>query len=122
MLLISRLAGVLANHRENGKEGEGYVAGSTDAAANFNPVVSFIMRLFAPPAVPGNRIAQALRTSARDLLVAASSPVEIWVARIPPKWDKENRTAWEALSLNRVLSGLVFRRVLPIPHEVRAKA
>jgi hypothetical protein len=80
------------------------------------------MSLLAPPAVPSNRIAQALRTTARDLLVAASSPVEIWVARIPAKWDKDNRTAWEALSLNRVLSGLVFRRGLPLPHEVRVKA
>src|SRR5947208_9070394 len=105
MLLISRLAGVLANHRENGKEGEGYVAGSTDAAANFNPVVSFIMRRFAPPAVPGNRIAQVLRTSARDLLVAASSPVEIWVARIRPRRDKENRTEGDAPPLYRSLGG-----------------
>jgi hypothetical protein len=92
--------------RENGKEGDGQVAGSTDAAANFDPVVSFIMSLLAPPAVPSNRIAQALRATGRDLLVAASSPVEIWVARIPAKWDKDNRTAWEALFLNRTCQDL----------------
>jgi hypothetical protein len=68
--------------------------------------VSFIMSLLAPPAVPSNRIAQALRATGRDLLVAASSPVEIWVARIPAKWDKDNRTAWEALFLNRTCQDL----------------
>jgi hypothetical protein len=52
--------------RENGKEGDGQVAGSTDAAATFDPVVSFIMSLLAPPAVPSNRIAQALRATGRD--------------------------------------------------------
>jgi len=51
-------------------------------------------------------ILQALRATGRDLLVAASSPVEIWVARIPAKWDKDNRTAWEALFLNRTCQDL----------------
>ena len=98
------------------------MTGPTDAASNGDPVVSFIMSLLAPPAVPSNRIAQALRTTARDLFLARGSPVEIWVARIPAKWDKDNRTAWEALSLNRLLSGSVFRRGLPLPHEIRMKA
>jgi hypothetical protein len=79
--------------RENGKEGKGQVARSTDTSANFNPVVSFIMSLFAPPAVPDNRIVQTLRTTAKDLFLAGGSPVENWVARIHTKWDKENRTA-----------------------------
>jgi hypothetical protein len=64
------------------------------------------MSLLTPPAVPSNRIAQALRTTARDLFLARGSPVEIWVARIPAKWDKDNRTAWEALSLNRTRQDL----------------
>jgi hypothetical protein len=48
--------------------------------------------------------------------------VQIWVARITAKWDKNNRTAWGALSLNRLLSGSVFRRGLPLPHETGMKA
>jgi hypothetical protein len=77
---------------------------------------------FAPPAVRSNRIAQTSRTTAGDRFLAGGSPVQIWVARITAKWDKNNRTAWEALSLNKLLSGSVFRRGLPLPHEIRMKA
>lgn len=107
---------------ENGKESEGQVAGSTDPSANSDPVVSFIMSLLASPAVPHNRIAQTLRTKARDLFLAGGSPIEMWVARISAKWDKDSRTAWEALALNRLLSGSAFRRGLPLPHEIKMKA
>jgi hypothetical protein len=108
--------------RENGKEGEGQMAGPTHASANFDPIVSLVMSLLAPPAVRNNRIAQTPRTTARDRFLAGGSPVQIWVARITAKWDKNNRTAWEALSLNRLLSGSAFRRGLPLPHEIRMKA
>ena len=98
------------------------MAGPTHASANFDPIVSLVMSLLAPPAVRSNRIAQTSRTTARDRFLAGGSPVQIWVARITAKWDKNNRTAWEALSLNRLLSGSVFRRGLPLPHEIRRKA
>jgi len=104
--------------RENVKEGEGQVAESTGAAVDFDPVVIFIMSLFASPTVPDNRIAQTLRTTAGNLFLAGSSPVENWVARILAKWDKENRTAWEALSQNGILRGCAFRRGLPLSHEL----
>ena len=107
---------------ENGKAGEGQMAGPTHASANFDPIVSLVMSLLAPPAVRSNRIAQTPRTTARDRFLAGGSPVQIWVARITAKWDKNNRTAWEALSLNRLLSGSVFRRGLPLPHEIRMKS
>jgi len=107
---------------ENGKAGEGQMAGPTHASANFDPIVSLVMSLLAPPAVRSNRIAQTPRTTARDRFLAGGSPVQIWVARITAKWDKNNRTAWEALSLNRLLSGSVFRRGLPLLHEIRMKA
>jgi hypothetical protein len=107
---------------ENGKAGEGQMAGPTHASANFDPIVSLVMSLLAPPAVRSNRIAQTPRTTAQDRFLAGGSPVQIWVARITAKWDKNNRTAWEALSLNRLLSGSVFRRGLPLPHEIRMKA
>ena len=107
---------------ENRKAGEGQMAGPTHASANFDPIVSLVMSLLAPPAVRSNRIAQTPRTTARDRFLAGGSPVQIWVARITAKWDKNNRTAWEALSLNRLLSGSVFRRGLPLLHEIRMKA
>src|SRR5262249_51209851 len=78
---------------ENGKAGEGQMAGPTHASANFDPIVSLVMSLLAPPAVRNNRIAQTPRTTARDRFLAAGSPVQIWVARITAKWDKNNRTA-----------------------------
>ena len=106
----------------NGKAGEGQMAGPTHASANFDPIVSLVMSLLAPPAVRSNRIAQTPRTTARDRFLAGGSPVQIWVARITAKWDKNNRTAWEALVLNRLLSGSLFSRGLPLPHEIRMKA
>ncbi len=107
---------------ENGKVAEGQMAGPTHASANFDPIVSLVMSLLAPPAVRNNRIAQTSRTTARDRFLAGGSPVQIWVAKITAKWDKNNRTASEALSLNRLLSGSVFRRGLPLPHEIRMQA
>jgi hypothetical protein len=106
---------------ENGKESKGQVAGSTDQSANSDPVVSFIMSLLASPAVPHNRIAQTLRTKARDLFLAGGSPIEMRVARISAKWDKDNRTAWEALALNDILRRYAFRRGLPPPKKLEGK-
>ena len=107
--------------RENAKNGKGQVAEATGAAVDFDPVVIFIMSLFASPTVPDNRIAQTLRTTAGNLFLAGSSPAENWVAGIHAKWDKENRTAWEALWLNGILPGSAFRRGLPLSHEIRMK-
>ena len=70
---------------ENGKAGEGQMAGPTHASANFDPIVSLVMSLLAPPAVRSNRIAQTPRTTAWDRFLAGGSPVQIWVARITAK-------------------------------------
>ena len=79
--------------RENGKESEGQFAEVTDTAPNLDPVVSLVMSLFTPPAVPDDRIAQALRTAANDLFRPAHGPVKVGLAMVGGKWDKENRTA-----------------------------
>ena len=42
--------------RESGEESESQFAEFTEAAAKLNPVVTLVMRLFAPPAVADNRI------------------------------------------------------------------
>ena len=104
---------------ENGKESEGQVAGSTNPSANSDPVVSFIMSLLASPAVPHNRIAQTLRTKARDLFLAGGSPIEMWVARISAKWDKDSRTAWEALALNESLQDLRSEEGFHFPTKLK---
>jgi hypothetical protein len=79
--------------RENGKESEGQFAEVTDTAPNLDPVVSLVMSLFTPPAVPDDRIAQALRTASNDLLGTSCCPVAAWLEMVRRKWDKENRTA-----------------------------
>ena len=71
-----------------------------------NPVVILVMRLFAPPSMADDRIAQTYETPANDL-VRTSRPVEPGLAITWRKWDKDNRTAWEALSLSRIFDGYV---------------
>jgi hypothetical protein len=73
---------------ENGKAGEGQMAGPTHASANFDPIVSLVMSLLAPPAVRSNRIAQTPRTTARDRFLAMryaetteSAPCSLLVGR-----------------------------------------
>src|SRR3984893_15796166 len=87
---------------EKRKKSKGESAGRADAAANLDPVVILVMGLLAPSAVADNRIAQALRTAANDLFRTSRRPVEGWVAIIRGKWDKQNRTAGEALSLSGI--------------------
>lgn len=95
---------------ETRKEGEGQPAQFADAAVHLDPVVTLVMRLFAPPAVTDYRIAQTLRTAAKNQLCAGRRPVQDRVAMIRTKWDKENRTAWEALPLSGPFQGSAPRR------------
>src|SRR5260370_42432956 len=41
---------------ENGKAGQGQMAGPTHASANFDPIVGLVITLLAPPAMLHNRI------------------------------------------------------------------
>jgi len=75
-----------------------------EPAAVLDPVVTVVMRLLAPPAMTDVRIAQTEGTPAKNRF-RTSRPVETWLAIIWRKWDKDNRTAWEALSLSRILDG-----------------
>jgi len=67
---------------ETRKEGEGQPAQFADAAVNLDPVVTLVMRLFAPPAMTDYRIAQTLRTAAKNQLCAGRRPVQDRVAMI----------------------------------------
>jgi hypothetical protein len=79
---------------ENGEESESCIAPRAQTATNPNPVVTLVMSLFPPSAMADDRIAQTLRTEANDRLGTSRRPVQVWVAIVPRKWDKENRIAW----------------------------
>jgi hypothetical protein len=73
---------------ENGKESESCIAPRAQTATNRNPVVTLVMSLFPPSAMPDDRIAQTLRTEANDRLGTSRCPVQVWVAIVPRKWIK----------------------------------
>ena len=72
-----------------------------------DPVVNVVMRLLAPPAMADDRVAQTQGTPARDRFRISCRPIETWLAIIRRKWDKDNRTAWEALAEQNL------RRIVP---------
>ena len=92
---------------ERGKETESMFAELAEPAVVLDPVVNVVMRLLAPPAMADDRMAQTQRTPARDRFRITRRPVETWLAIIRRKWDKDNRTAWEALTEQNL------RRIVP---------
>jgi hypothetical protein len=66
---------------ERGKESESRFAELADATVYPDPVVAVVMRLFAPPAMADNGIAQALGTAATDLprtsCLACNDPAKV---------------------------------------------
>ena len=62
-------------------------------ATVLDPVVTVVMRLFAPPTVADDRITQTERTPADKPVRRCYRPVESWLAMVRRKWDKGNRTA-----------------------------
>jgi hypothetical protein len=78
--------------REGRQEGERLAASLADAAANPDPIMVFVMRLFAAPAVTNDRVLEADRAPAQDDLRAGFGPIGFVIDPISGKWDKENRT------------------------------
>ena len=76
---------------ENGEERESQFAELAEATAVSDPVATVVMRLFAPPAVTDDRIAQTYGTLADELFRPCRHPVKCEVAMICRKWDNENR-------------------------------
>jgi hypothetical protein len=76
--------------REQREEGECPSTKRAKPPSDFNPVVVFIVRLFAPATVADNRIAFTQRTPAQQH-VAVVLPVGFGLARRGRKWDKNNR-------------------------------
>ena len=75
-----------------------------EPAVVLDPVVTLVVRLFAPAAMADDRIAQTEGTPAKDRFPGRRFPVETRLAIIRRKWDKDNRTAGR-LSLSRILDG-----------------
>jgi hypothetical protein len=78
---------------ESREKTDSYFTEFAEETAVLDPIMSVVMRLFAPPSVADERIAPTSPTAANDLF-STSRPVEAWLAMIRRKWDKENRTVW----------------------------
>ena len=81
---------VAIRRRERRQQRERLAANIAESAPNRNPIVVFVMGLFATAAVSDNRVAQTNRASADDL-GASLGPVGVEVVLRGRKWDKENR-------------------------------
>ena len=77
--------------RERGQEGERLAAEVTDASANLNPIMIFIVRLFLSATVTDNGVLTANRASAQDTFHTRLGPIASEVVLCSREWDKENR-------------------------------
>ena len=78
--------------REGRQEGKSRVAAIAEAAANPDPIVVFIMRLFAAAAMADDGVLGTNRAAAQDDSRAGLSPVGVKVVLGGRKWDKQNRS------------------------------
>ena len=81
--------------RTDGEKGEGFLATGTATAPDPDPIVVFIVRLFAAVSMADDRIALANRASPQDDFGAARGPIRFELVRRDAKWDKQNRTSLE---------------------------
>jgi len=77
--------------REGRQEGECLVARPATAAPDPDPIVMFIVRLFAAAAMADDGVLGTNRTAAQDDFRACLSPIGFEVVLRARKWDKENR-------------------------------
>ena len=82
---------VAVRRREGRQEGECLAAAVTDAAANPNPIVVFIVRLLATAAVTNDGVLGADWATAQDDF-AGLGPIGFEVVLRGRKWDKQNRS------------------------------
>jgi hypothetical protein len=78
--------------RERRQEGERLAASLANAAANPDPIMVLVMRLFAAAAMTDNRVFGADRAPAQDDLRTGFGPIGSGIDLTGGKWDKENRT------------------------------
>jgi len=66
--------------RKHGQESNRLAARSADTAPNLNPVMVFIVSLFAPTAMTNDRIPTASRAPAKDYFHAGFRPIAFQLA------------------------------------------
>jgi hypothetical protein len=88
---------------ESREKADSYFTELADETAVLEPIMSVVMRLFAPPSVADERIAKTSPAAANDLF-STSHPDEAWLAMICRKWDKENRITLKGSPTDRNLA------------------
>jgi hypothetical protein len=83
---------VAIGRRKRRQEGERLPAPMAKAASNPDPIMVFVMRLFAASAVTDDGVLGADRAPSQDDLRAGFGPIGFGIDLIGGKWDKENRT------------------------------
>ena len=84
---------VMAVGRRKGRqESERLAAPVAEAAANSDPIMLFIMRLFAAAAMTDDGVLGTNRAAAQDDFCAGLGPIDFEVVLRRRKWDKQNRT------------------------------
>ena len=84
--------------REHGQEGDRPAANTAEPPPNSDPVVVFVMSLFAPTAMTYDRITRTNRASANDRFRGGLRPIGSRLALCRGKCNKDNRgngdSAW----------------------------
>ena len=78
--------------RERRQEGECLSAKVTNAAPDPDPIMMFVMSLFAAAAMADDGVLRANRASAEDDFCAGFNPIGFEVVLRGRKWDKQNRS------------------------------
>jgi len=78
--------------RKGRQEGERLAAAIADAAPNPDPIMVFIMSLFAAAAMTNDGVLGTNRASPQDEFRARRSPIGFEVVLRRRKWDKQNRS------------------------------
>ena len=94
--------------RESREKTGSYFTKLAEETVVLDPIMSVVMRLFAPPSVADQRIVKTSPAAAQDLF-STSSPVESWLAIIRRKWDNLNRISGGSL-IERILLGCALSR------------
>src|ERR1051325_3021942 len=90
--------------RKQGQEGNRLTARLADTAPDLNPIMVFVMGLFAAATMANDRVSQTNGASANDLPSACDSPIGFQVALRCRKCDKDNRTNALGPALAKVMT------------------
>ena len=94
-LTASQQAVLGVRERKQRQEGEGLSATVAATAPDLDPIMVFIVRLFAAVSMADNRIAFTSGASPQDDFGAARGPIRFTLVRRDRKWDKQNRSSLE---------------------------